>query len=141
MSEKADEVLTFIFVAIVLFSAESFGLLLAVAIATAFVGQVIGENNTLLTLYIIGAMTFSYIIPLLLVLTLRFKNVIRAFGVIFVACTILAIPSSFVAKSGCENSNERAMWALRAVPILWIGDQLVAPHGENLTCRSWENKP
>lgn len=141
MNDKTDDVLEVLAVGILLFSVEGLGLLLTVLLAILFAGQVIGENNTLLTIYVIGAMSFSYLIPALLVLTFRLRNIGQAALVLIIASIVFAIPSSFVAESGCKAGNEQAMWAMRVIPIWWLGDTLMTPDDGNLTCHSWERRP
>jgi hypothetical protein len=139
MSNKTGEILGVLTFGILLFSVEGLGPLLTVAIVALLAGHAIGGNDILLTIYVIGAMSFSYVIPLLLVLTFRLKNIGQAFLVLIVACLIFAVPSSFIAESGCRVGNEKAMWALKAVPILWLGDTLT-PRSEGLTCDAWVRK-
>jgi FtsH-binding integral membrane protein len=98
-------------------SVPGFGLLLVGLVALLFLGRAIGENDVMLTMYVVGAMTTSYLFPF--AVAVYKKHIIWLILVPLITSVVFAIPSSFVALGGCEAGKERAMWAVKAIPVPW----------------------
>lgn len=99
-------------------SAPSLGFALFALVIVSFIGKAIGSDHTLLMIYIIGAMFTSYVAPIILTILTKTWWVLLA---IPVATTfVFAIPSSFVMTGGCAAGFSEAVWAMRAIPLLWL---------------------
>lgn len=90
----------------------------------AFIGGVIGENDTLLMIYIIGAMATSYLLPI--VLAIYLKNAAWLIIIPVITSVVFAILSSFIMLAGCKVGKEEAVWAMRASPIMWLGESIAS---------------
>ena len=117
------------------FCTSGLGLMIFVVAMIGLLGGAIGENYALTTLYIIVAMATSYILPLVVaVYDQHFKWLII---IPLVTSAVFAIPSSFIADAGCKTGNEGAILAMKAVPLLALGEAVFATPADNLTCAHW----
>lgn len=117
------------------FCTSGIGLLIFVAAVIGFLGSAVGQNHTLTTTYIITAMTASYLLPIAVALYhQRFRWLII---IPLITSVVFAIPSSFVTSAGCKTGNESAIWAMKAIPVMWMGESAFATDKDNLTCTHW----
>jgi hypothetical protein len=114
------------------FCTSGFGLLLFGIAIMGFFGKIIGESFLLTTIYILLAMSASYIFPIVIAV---YKQQLKWLLIIPMMTSFLfAVPSSFVWLAGCESGNESSTWAMRAIPIMWLGELTIAPPGQELAC-------
>lgn len=121
------------FLGLVTFSlfAESIGVLLFALFIIFFLGEAVGENETLLLIYIIGAMAASYLLPV--VLSFSFRSIFPLIIVPLITSFVFAFPSSFVLEAGCKAGNQEAVWAMRAVPVVWAAELLFANDHDDIS--------
>lgn len=120
------------FLGLVTFSlfAEGIGIFLFALTIMFFVGSAVGENETLLVIYIVGAMAASYLLPI--ALSIYAKKVVWLIIVPAITSLLFAIPSSFIFNAGCTVGSQKAVWAMRADPAVWIAETLMATESDNL---------
>ena len=109
------------------------GLFFVVIAAFYIAAEAIGKNTALLVIYIIVTMAISYLLPIAAVIYKR--QWIWLVIIPFATSLLFSIPSSLVANAGCHAGKEGAIWAVRAIPALWIGEAVAAPKG--LTCHNF----
>ncbi|HET6746942.1 MAG TPA: hypothetical protein VFH06_02450 [Candidatus Saccharimonadales bacterium] len=112
-------------------SAPGFAIFLGILALLALIGQLIGENSATLLIYIILTMAASYIFPI--VMAVLHRQLRWLLIVPLVTSILFAFPSSLVALAGCRAGNGTAIWAMRAIPALQIGE-IFAPKGQGMTC-------
>jgi ABC-type Fe3+-siderophore transport system permease subunit len=120
---------------------ESVGIFFFAIFILALLGQGIGENSTLLAIYIIGALSASYLLPVVLSLHQQRPSLLIIIPI--VTSFLFALPSSFVFNAGCKSGRQAAVWAMRAIPVVWVGETLLATSGDNLSseCKKLEDQP
>lgn len=111
-------------------SAPSLGFVLFALVIVSFIGKFIGANHTLLMIYIIGAMFVSYVAPV--ILSILTKSWLWLIAIPVATTFIFAIPSSFVRLGGCDAGFDEAVWAMRAIPLMWAFEAF-NPH-DPMTC-------
>jgi len=121
----------FVFLLFWLVSSPGFAIFLGLMAVLFFIGQLIGQNDVTLLLYIVVTMAASYIFPF--VMAIYHKQLRWLVIVPLVTSLTFALPSSFVALAGCRAGNDTAVWAMRAIPALQIGE-LFAPKGKGMSC-------
>ncbi|WP_330177538.1 hypothetical protein OG875_30935 [Streptomyces sp. NBC_01498] len=99
------------------------------------VGKFVGENAALITIYVVAAMGASYFLPI--VAAIYHREVRWLFLVPLATTFLFAFPSSFVASYGCKDGREIAPWAMRAIPLLWLGETVLAPEDEKISCETF----
>jgi hypothetical protein len=114
-----------------LVSSPSFAIFLGVLAVLFFLGQLIGQNDVTLVMYIVVTMAASYLFPF--VMAAHHRQLRWLVIVPLVTSLLFALPSSFVALAGCRAGNEKAIWAMRAIPALQIGE-VFAPKGQEMSC-------
>lgn len=87
------------------------------------IGMFVGSHYPLLIIYVIGAMAASYLLPIIAVLTRPSRSSVWLF-IPLVTSALFALPSSVVYDTGCKTGYEGAVWAMRAVPIIGLGEMI-----------------
>jgi hypothetical protein len=114
------------------FSAPGFGLALFAVALVSIAGQFVGNDKTLLTVYVVGAMGLSYVAPV--VLAIVNKSLGWLIGVPIITSFVFAIPSSFVRLGACEGGfDDLAPWTMRAIPLWWLVESL-HPQERHIYC-------
>lgn len=119
------------------------GLILASVTGIAWLGDSIGEHGNLVTAYVVIGIVASYVAPALavVVVPLAVRSFAAVGGVLvgvviymLAASLFFAIPSSFIAHSACKAGNDKAVWVMRIVPVVWGTEAAFAEPGTELAC-------
>lgn len=119
------------------------GLFLASITGIAWLGDSIGEHGGLVTAYVAIGIIASYVAPALAIVAipLAVRSFMAIGGVLvgaivymLAASLFFAIPSSFIAQSACKAGNDKAVWVMRIVPVVWGTEAAFAKPGTELSC-------
>lgn len=122
-------------------SASGFGVFIFVVMLAVLFGEAIAANDTALTIYIVAAMFTSYVLPILA--SIVEKNLKWLIVIPIVTTVAFALPSSFVAHYGCGAGKDRAIYAMKAIPLVLGVFTVVHMNNseERFDCRSMYGPP
>ena len=114
------------------FCTSGIGLCIFGIAVVGFVGNAIGQSYVATTIYIIAAMSASYLLPI--VVAIYKKKLVWLIIIPVITTFVFAFPSSFVTNTGCKMGNQSAVWAMRAIPLMWLAEATIAPSDQKLSC-------
>lgn len=106
---------------------RTLGIFVIFLVVCASAGEAIGRQPILLAIFIVITMLCSYVAPIVFVIVTK-----RWFWLVvlpWLASIAFAIPSSIVAYNACKVGDAAAIWVMRAVPAIWIGETVASDKG------------